>query len=52
MKVEILEQLSISDIREIVVTADSLVTHTIWDDYPTEESYYNAVLNQLKEKAK
>ena len=54
MKPEILNQLTLDDIKEIVIVADSLLTHTAWDDinYPTEESYYTAVLNRLKEKAK
>ena len=54
MKPKILEQLTIDDIKEIVVTADSLLTHTAWDDidYPTEKSYYTDVLNMLKENAK
>ena len=54
MKAEILNQLTIDIVKEIVVVADSLLTNTAWDDleYPTEESYYTAVLNRLKEKAK
>ena len=54
MKPELLNQLTIDDIKEIVVTADSLLTHTAWNDieYPTEDSYYTAVMKKLKEQAK
>ena len=51
MKPELLNQLTIADIKEIVVTADSLLDGRVDDiDYIiTEESYYTAVMEKLKE---
>ena len=52
MKKQLLESLTPQDINEIVATADSLLTGTAWDriTYPTEESFYNAVMERLREQ--
>ena len=54
MKLELLNQLTTDDIKEIVVAADSLLIYTAWDEikYPTEEEYYTAVMDRLKEWTK
>ena len=49
MKLELLNQLSPADIKEIVNTADSIALDD--NEYPTEESYYAAVREKLKEQA-
>lgn len=54
MKSDVLALLTLEDLKEIVATADSLITHTAWDDitFPTEESYYKMIMDVLKVKAK
>lgn len=49
------EELTWEDVKAIVNIADSMLTHTAWDeiDYPDEKKYYEEVLrrfNELKEK--
>lgn len=48
-------ELTWEDVKAIVNIADSMLTHTAWDeiDYPDERKYYEEVLrrfNGLKEK--
>lgn len=48
-------ELTWEDVKAIVSIADSMLTHTAWDeiDYPDERKYYEEVLrryNELKEK--
>lgn len=50
MKKKILDQLTWVDVREVVRTADAILTHET-GRYPTEEAYYKEVLNRLKIKA-
>lgn len=47
MNPKILNSLTWQDAREIVRTADHLLTHET-GRYPTEEAYYTEVLNRLK----
>lgn len=49
MKTKILDQLTWIDVREVVRTADAILTHET-GRYPTEEDYYKEVLNRLKKR--
>lgn len=49
MKKKILDQLTWIDVREVVRTADAILTHET-GRYPTEEAYYKEVLNRLKKR--
>lgn len=48
----LLKYLSWDDVKEIVATADSLLTGAIRDgvSFPNEASYYNAILGKLREQ--
>lgn len=42
------------DVKAIVTTADSMLTHTAWDviDWPDEQKYYEEVLHRFNEQRK
>ena len=49
-----MKELTWEDIRKIVVIADSMLTHTAWDDifFPDEQAYYEEVLRRFNEQKK
>lgn len=40
------------DVKRIVEIADSMLTHTAWDDidFPSEQAYYEEVLRRYKDQ--
>ncbi len=53
MKKKTVNQLSVEDIKEIIKTADGLIDPDtdIMHDFPTEESYFKAVIEELRKNA-
>ena len=45
-------ELTWQDVKNIVTIADSMLTHTAWDDidFPDEQKYYETVLKRYNEK--